>query len=47
MKKMTLTIAAAAAFAAAFAAEDTCKDGICPLPASPSEAEFAVLSPVA
>ena len=45
MKKMTLTIAAAA-LAAAFAAEETCKDGICPLPASPAEAEFAVLSPV-
>ena len=45
MKTMTLPIAVAA-FAAAFAAEETCKDGICPLPASPAEAEFAVLSPV-
>ena len=46
MKKSMMTIAAAAAFAAAFALENTCKDGICPLPASPAEAEFAVLSPV-
>ena len=45
MKTMTLSIAVAA-FAAAFAAEETCRDGICPLPASPAEAEFAVLSPV-
>ena len=45
MKIITLTFAVAA-FAAAFAAEETCKDGMCPLPASPEEAEFAVLSPV-
>ena len=46
MRNMTLTIVAIAAFMAGFAAEDTCKDGMCPLPASPDEAEFAVLSPV-
>lgn len=45
MKTMTLPIAVAA-FTAAFAAEEACKDGMCPLPASPAEAEFAVLSPV-
>ena len=46
MKKMLMSAVAVAAFAAAFAAEDACKDGMCPLPASPAEAEFAVLSPV-
>ena len=46
MKKMLMSAVGVAAFAAAFAAEETCKDGICPLPASPAEAEFAVLSPV-
>ena len=46
MKKTLMSAVGVAAFAAAFAAEETCKDGICPLPASPAEAEFAVLSPV-
>ena len=46
MKKTLMSAVGVAAFAAAFAAEETCKDGICPLPSSPAEAEFAVLSPV-
>ena len=46
MKKLLMSAVGVAACAAAFAAEETCKDGICPLPASPAEAEFAVLSPV-
>ena len=46
MKKLLMSAVGVAACAAAFAAEETCKDEICPLPASPAEAEFAVLSPV-
>ena len=46
MKRLALTVIAAASCAVVFAVDNTCQDGMCPLPASPSEAEFSVLSPV-
>jgi len=46
MKKLMLTVAAATACAVAGAVMNTCRDGMCRLPAAPAEATFAVLSPV-
>lgn len=46
MKKLLMSAVGVVACAVAFAAVETCKDGICPLPASPAEAKFAVFSPV-
>ena len=46
MKKLMLTVAAATACAVAGAVMNTCRDGMCRLPAAPAEATFDVLSPV-
>ena len=46
MKNLMMAAAVITTCGVAFAAEDTCGDGMCPRPASPAEAEFAVLSPV-
>ena len=44
--KMTCAVAVTLPLFGVLAAEPLCKDGMCPLPAAPEEAEFAVLSPV-
>ena len=46
MKNLMMAAVVITTCGVAFAAEDTCGDGMCPRPASPAEAEFAVLSPV-
>ena len=44
--KMTCAVAMILPLFGVLAVEPLCKDGMCPLPAAPEEAEFAVLSPV-